>query len=193
VKLRLFLLVLPALPLAALALAGCGTQRMLACSDLAGTGVPVLADSRHIPYVDAGHTAYNSVPPTSGPHVPWIAAPGVYREQIPDEIQVHDLEHGHVLIQYAPATSRRDVDELERIARRHLRDVLVSPHDRLRAGIALTAWGRVEYLRSPDRRRIERFILNFSGRYDHGWQGGATSCGPGEGVAAAHRGGADAP
>jgi Protein of unknown function (DUF3105) len=172
-KLRLCLLVLCALPLAFL---GCGTERTVACSELPGTGVPVLADNHHIPYVDAAHTAYNSVPPTSGPHVPWVAAPGVYREPIPDEIQVHDLEHGHVLIQYARTTSRSDVDELESIARRHLHDVLVSPRDGLRAGIALTAWGRVEYLRAPDRRHIERFILDFAGRYDHGWRGDATSC-----------------
>jgi hypothetical protein len=162
-------------------------ERTFACGELPGTGVPVLADGRHIPYVEAAHAAYGTVPPTSGPHVPWVAAPGVYREPIPDEIQVHDLEHGHVLIQYARTTPRRDVDRLERIARRHLRDVVVAPYDGLRAGIALTAWGRVEYLRAPDPRRIERFVRAFAGRYDHGWQDGATGCGRGEVVAAAGR------
>jgi hypothetical protein len=170
----LCLLALCAVPLA---FVGCGAERTVACSELPGTGVPVLADNRHIPYVDAPHAAYDSLPPTSGPHVPWVAAPGVYREAIPAEIQVHDLEHGHVLIQYARTTPRSAVDELEDVARRHLHDVLVAPNDRLRSGIALTAWGRVEYLREPDRRRIERFVLDLAGRYDHGWQGGATSCG----------------
>jgi Protein of unknown function (DUF3105) len=175
-RLGLCLLALSALPLA---FVGCGAERTVACAELPGRGVPVLADNHHIPYVDAAHAAYDSVPPTSGPHVPWVAAPGVYREPIPDEIQVHDLEHGHVLIQYARTTSRDDVAELESIARRHLHDVLVAPNDRLRAGIALTAWGRVEYLRAPDRRRVEQFVLDLAGRYDHGWQGGATSCGGG--------------
>src|SRR5687767_13035743 len=43
------------------------------------------------------HVAYNSKPPTSGPHwmitgrapVPW----GIYKEPIADEAQLHNLEH----------------------------------------------------------------------------------------------------
>jgi hypothetical protein len=98
----------------------------------------------------------------------------VYREPIDHELQVHALEHGHVLVQYAPRTP--GIAELERVARRHPRDVVVAPYARLRSGIALTAWGRIERLERLDRERIERFVAALSGRYDHGWQDGAGTC-----------------
>jgi hypothetical protein len=127
---------------------------------------------RHIPYLGAEHEPYTSVPPTSGPHVPFTIAPGVYREQIPDELQVHALEHGHVLIQYASGTPSQVVDELENVARRYPREVVVAPYDDLQSGIALTAWGRIDFLESFDQERIDAFVDAFAGRYDHGYGDG---------------------
>lgn len=156
---------------AALASAACASSRPHpSCSRLPGAAVPVVPSIRHIPYPQASHVPYDSVPPTSGPHVPFTVAPGVYREQIADEIQVHALEHGHVLVQYAPNTASSVVDTLEDVARRFPRDVVLAPYDRLRSGIALTAWGRIERLSHPDTGRIDAFVTALAGRYAHGWR-----------------------
>src|SRR4029434_1312652 len=46
----------------------------------------------HIPSVDSPHVPYNSDPPTSGPHLPYIAPWGVHTRPIDRELQVHNLE-----------------------------------------------------------------------------------------------------
>jgi Protein of unknown function (DUF3105) len=137
---------------------------------LPGRAVPIVLSLRHIPYPQASHAPYDSVPPTSGPHVPFTVAPGVYREGIAEEIQVHALEHGHVLIQYAPATAPSTVRALEDVGRRFAREVVVAPYDRLGSGIALTAWGRIEWLRGLDTGKIDAFVTALAGRYTHGWR-----------------------
>jgi hypothetical protein len=146
-----------------------GTGGALPGAELPGLEVPTLP-SPHIPYLGAPHAPYNSLPPTSGPHVPQTVAPGVYREAIPDELQVHALEHGHILIQYSAATPAGEVRLLEAVARRDLRNVIVAPYEGLAQGIALTAWGRLEYLDATDPVAIDAFVRAFAGRYDHGWQ-----------------------
>lgn len=47
-------------------------------------------------HIDIGteHIAYNSNPPTSGPHYIQPANWGVYETTLPDEQLVHNLEHG---------------------------------------------------------------------------------------------------
>ena len=141
-----------------------------------GTDVAILPT----PHIHLGerHAPYDSVPPTSGPHHPDTVGTGVYREELREEIQVHVLEHGHVLVQYAPQLGAAEVRELERLGRRYPRDVVVAPYRRLaslaRRGrpIALTAWARIDRLASADERRISAFVRAYGGRYDHGeWRG----------------------
>jgi hypothetical protein len=139
-------------------------------ADLPGDEAPLLP-GRHIPYIGAEHEPYTTVPPTSGPHVPFTVAPGVYREEIPDQLQVHALEHGHVLVQYAPGTPADEVRALEDIARRFPRQVVVAPYPGLDQGIALTAWGRIDRLDTVDEDRIATFVEAFAGRYNHGFDG----------------------
>jgi len=140
-------------------------------------GVPqAFEGNAHIPYEGAPHEPYKTTPPTSGPHSAQIVAVGVYRDPVPEELQVHGLEHGHVFVQYAPGTSRSDVTALERLGRRHPRDVVVAPHPPLRQGIALTGWQRLQRLDSLDIEAIERFVTAVAGRFDHTWQRGATDC-----------------
>jgi hypothetical protein len=136
---------------------------------LPGKEVPTLS-SPHIPFIGAEHEPYNTVPPTSGPHIPFTIAPGVYREEIAEELQVHALEHGHVLIQYAPGTPADEVKAIEDVARRFPREVVVAPYAKLSGGIALTAWGRIDQLDHVDRHEIDAFVEAFAGRYHHGWR-----------------------
>ena len=160
-----------------LAVGGCGGERdvVSSCTDLPGRSV-ALQDSPHIAYTQADHEPFNSVPPTSGPHVPFTVATSLYDEAIPDEIQTHALEHGHVLVQYGPHVGDGDEKRLEDVARRYPRDVIVAPYSELGSGIALTAWGRIERLQRFDGARIEAFVEALSGRYNHGWSRGAEAC-----------------
>lgn len=135
---------------------------------LPGREVPILP-SPHIPYLGAPHAPYNSVPPTSGPHVPWVVMTGIYTQPIPDELGVHALEHGHINIQYAPGTPAAQVALLRAIALEFPRDVVLAPYPRLASGIALTAWGRIEILSRASRPAIVHFVTDLRGRYIHGW------------------------
>lgn len=107
---------------------------------LPGRAVDVL-DSPHVSPAQAASVRYDSLPPTSGPHYAFTVATGVYTSPVADGLTVHALEHGHVAIQYAPATPQDEVAALTRIARRYGADVVLAPYPELRHGIALTAWG----------------------------------------------------
>jgi hypothetical protein len=123
-----------------------------------GQAVPIM-ESPRLPHAGADHAPYTTLPPTSGPHLAWTVAAGVFRDPIADELQVHALKRGHVLIQYAPGTPQAVVAELESSARRYAGDVLVAPYDGLDQGIALTAWGWIETLEALDADRIEAFVV----------------------------------
>lgn len=143
-----------------------GDARPAPC--LPGDPVAIL-DSPHISQADAGSADYNSIPPTSGPHFPFTISPGVYREPVPEGLTVHAMEHGHVIIQYAPDIPDRDLAELDRLARRYGADVVLAPYPRLTGGIAITAWGRIDRLDRYDEGRLTDFITALRGRYNHGW------------------------
>lgn len=49
---------------------------------------------------DIAGVDYNSNPPTSGPHFPVWAKPGVYDRLISDGYLIHSLEHGYIVISY---------------------------------------------------------------------------------------------
>ena len=135
---------------------------------LPGRAVDVL-DSPHVSPAQAASVRYDSLPPTSGPHYAFTVATGVYTSPVPDGLTVHALEHGHVAIQYAPATPRDEVAALTGIARRYGADVVLAPYPELRHGIALTAWGRIELLDHYDPARVSAFVERLRGRYVHGW------------------------
>jgi hypothetical protein len=151
------------------------TPRVLPCSALPGQAEPPEGRS-HLPYLGAPHAPYRTEPPTSGPHLPWIIATGVYRAAIPEELQVHLLEHGNVLVQYPVDAPERLRQQLEAIVRMRPDKVVVAPYPKLRGGVALTAWQRLELLPGYDRPAIERFVTALAGRYDHGWVSGADAC-----------------
>lgn len=64
---------------------------------LAGQAVPDMG-RQHV--ADISNVAYNSNPPTSGPHFALWAKPGVYDRVVSDGYLIHSLEHGYVVISY---------------------------------------------------------------------------------------------
>ena len=121
----------------------------------------------HIQMPNEPHTPYNSDPPTSGPHLPYIAPWGIHTEPIVKELQVHNLEDGGVMVQYQCATPCPDlVDKLTQIVRRYETQVVLAPYPGMPTRIALTAWTRLDAFDAFDEARIVRFIRAYRG-IDH--------------------------
>jgi hypothetical protein len=132
---------------------------------LPGTFVPSLGNE-HIPTAESPHVPYNSNPPTSGPHLPYIAPWGIHTRPIPRELQVHNLEDGGVVINYKPECADRVLPALQTTVKRYPDHVLLAPYPDLDACIALTAWSRIDKLEALDERRVTRFIEAYRG-IDH--------------------------
>lgn len=124
----------------------------------------------HIDDANEAHEAYNSTPPTSGAHVGSNIAPwGVHDEQIPDELQVHNLEDGGVIIHYDPVRVDGDtIEKLREVTNKYASQVILEPYTKpvLSSPIVLTAWTRRLELSQLDEKRIEAFIQAYRG-IDH--------------------------
>ncbi len=113
------------------------------------------------------HEAYNSTPPTSGPHYPRWTSWGIKTEPVPDELQVHNLEHGGIMVQYncqakaAPvadcAALKKELESLVNVKPR----VIVAPHPKMDHPIALTSWGHLLVMDTFDRARAVAFINTY--------------------------------
>ena len=101
----------------------------------------------HIAEVTSPHGQYNSNPPTSGWHYgggtgPW----GVQTQPVPDELTVHNLEHGGVIIHYRQGLDQATVDQLTQLTRELQQQspciILVPrPADKMtESPIAVAAW-----------------------------------------------------
>jgi len=119
----------------------------------------------HVQTLGDPHEPYNSTPPTSGPHLPYIAPWGIHTRPIPNELQVHNLEDGGVVVQYN-CTCPEVVDKLAAIVRKYPTQVVLAPYPTMTSRLALTAWTRLETLDDVDEARIERFIRAYRG-IDH--------------------------
>ncbi|MGQ0848823.1 MAG: DUF3105 domain-containing protein [Actinomycetota bacterium] len=115
-------------------------------------------------HVDPSEPApqYNSNPPTSGPHAPSAAPCGIYRTPVSDVTQVHDLEHGVVIIQYAPTIDDADRAALEAFARDAGTHVIVAPREGMATPIAVTAWTQLMTLDAVDLPSIAAFYGRFA-------------------------------
>jgi hypothetical protein len=132
-----------------------------------GEPVPDMGN-QHIEEGTKSPVAYNSTPPTSGPHYGGLARWGIHTEPIPDELVVHNLEDGGVGIWYdCPEGCPDLVGQLESVAEHYHDGVLLAPYPGIDTRIALTAWNRIDRFDQFDEERIVRFIRAFRGADHH--------------------------
>jgi hypothetical protein len=131
--------------------AGCGEV-----TDV-GTYDPRTEDQAHIsdPSKMPSLSTYPSVPPASGPHNEITLGAGVYDTPPPIDRVIHSLEHGAVVVWYAPDASGEQLDALREFFSGPQGDrVIVAPYDypdqgnagRLPTGttMSLVAWHQVQ-------------------------------------------------
>src|SRR5262245_57514942 len=104
-----------------------------AAADLPGTKMPDQGNL-HITSETASHEEYNSDPPTSGPHLPYIAPWGAHTRPIPRELQVHNLEDGGVVVQYN-CECPEIVERLRTIVSAYDRQVILAPYPGMKSRI----------------------------------------------------------
>jgi hypothetical protein len=134
-------------------------------ADLPGTFVPSLGNA-HVQLATDPHPPYNSEPPTSGPHLPYLAPWGIHTRPIQQELQVHNLEDGGVMVQYNCECPEL-VAKLTEVVGRYKKYVILAPYPGMKSKIALTAWTRIDTLDEFDEARIVRFIEAYKGKDHH--------------------------
>ena len=133
------------------------------------TGGPVPLDpddgTDHIETNTPG-SGYSTRPATSGPH--WFdsqtsagtSAPadwGIYENPLPDEVLIHNLEHGGVGLHYnCPDGCDDVVAALKSVAPRT--QFILSPYPDMESKIAITGWRHHLFMETFDRAAIVEFI-----------------------------------
>src|SRR5258708_26017697 len=107
------------------------------------------------------HPAYNSNPPTSGWHYAAPAEWGIYQQTLPDEVLIHNLEHGGIWLSYRNTDDQQTIQQLSDIARRYPDHVILTPRLADDRPIAIAAWGHLLKLDAVD----TAVILDFINRY----------------------------
>jgi len=122
----------------------------------------------HIAEAQMGDFVYNTLPPTSGPHLGSLARWGVHDEPIPNELQVHNLEDGGVIVNYdCPEGCPDLVAQMEEVVEHYDEGVILAPYPGMDTRIALTAWQRIDQFEGFDAERIERFVHAYRGADHH--------------------------
>ncbi len=122
----------------------------------------------HIADIGADHPTYNSDPPTSGWHVGSLAAWGVYDYVVPDELVIHNMEDGGVILWYVlgtPDQNQERIGQLQDVARGY-RNTIIAPREGMPSAFALTAWQRLQRFDTVEPEAMRAFLDAFEG-VDH--------------------------
>jgi hypothetical protein len=115
--------------------------------------------------------AYNSDPPTSGPHTNELAAWGTYEpgDAPHDQRLIHNMEDGGVILWYRPAddadATNARLAALEDVTARYRR-VVIAPRPDMPTDFAMTAWQRLQRFDAIDPEGMGAFLAAFEG-IDH--------------------------
>jgi hypothetical protein len=139
---------------------------------LAAAGKDALARVESFPndgqvHVPIGtRVTYRTDPPTSGNHWERWVDPGRYSEVPPNEMLVHSLEHGHIVIYIERPTAEavRLLTLWSNIWRGSWDGIVVVPRPGLGSGVILTAWTKMLRQDAFDAAGAAAFIEAYRGR-----------------------------
>ena len=115
---------------------------------------------------DVDPEGYNTIPPTSGRHWDAWSACGFYNYPLPDELLVHNLEHGNIVISYNLADDVEVAELRAAVSAVPLAAefAIVRRYPRLPPGmVALAAWGALDRMLGVDAGRIAGFFEQYPG------------------------------
>lgn len=157
-----------ALLAAAVALAACGGSSLRDDPRLTEFDNEFTTDSQQhvgatveVPYeqIEGG------IPPYGGPHDGYTLPCGIYEDAVRVEQAVHSMEHGAVAIWWEPSRASQDeVEELSRIARRHLEAgdfTILAPLQGIGSKIVLASWGERMRLDAVEEDTIDAYFSLF--------------------------------
>ncbi|WP_409472504.1 DUF3105 domain-containing protein [Streptomyces sp. HC307] len=106
--------------------------------------------------------SYPVEPPVGGDHHQvWMNCNGdVYTEEIPNVNAVHSLEHGAVWVTYTSKAAEDDVDALAAKVRK-TPYTLMSPDEKQKDPIVLTAWGHQRTVTGADDPNVDKFFEKY--------------------------------
>lgn len=117
---------------------------------------------------DGTEIEYESEPPTSGPHYASPAPVELYRQVVPDEYLVHNLEHGHIVVFYSPSQlsdeSASKISELTGEYDGTWDAVVAAPRPEMENELTLTAWTYKLELDEYDEEMIDAFVDAYRGK-----------------------------
>lgn len=124
-----------------------------------------------------GSVDYETNPPTSGRHIGELVQAGIYDTVVPNEVAVHNMEHGFVIVWYSCtagtplndeqcATLRNELSAVVQPAVADGKFVVQSPNTAIDHRIALTAWQFLDAFDEFDAERVSTFIDTFWCHYD---------------------------
>jgi Protein of unknown function (DUF3105) len=101
---------------------------------------------------------YDLVPPVGGEHNPVPGTCGFYdTDAPPDELVVHDLEHGAIWIAFDPGLDDAQLETLRNLVAQQAK-VIATPVDGLATPLVVSAWTRQLHLDSADDPRLVQFV-----------------------------------
>lgn len=115
---------------------------------------------------------YNSSPPTSGNHWKSPGPTGVVTQPVPDERQVHNLEHGHAGIQYNGINADL-IDKLAAVVNGDPTKIFMAPRPALEKNqVAFTSWGHLLVCSNASDKVVavaQAFVKRFAGSGPEGF------------------------
>jgi hypothetical protein len=121
------------------------------------------------------HDAYNSDPASSGPHYADSSAPtqwGVYTQEVPEEVFIHNEEHGGIVVTYNPTLLPADqLKKLQALFAPPYRNkgfsptkAVVTPRTKDTHAIEIASWLYTLNLDKYDESTIMKYYLQHEGK-----------------------------
>jgi Protein of unknown function (DUF3105) len=114
---------------------------------------------------------YKTNPPTSGDHWSDAQSPtttGIHTDPVPNEELVHNLEHGHIEIQYLPTLPLAVLDQLKTLVNSDSSWYLLAPSTTIPDPVDITAWTHMQRCTTPNAHTVD-VIKAFHDKFkDHG-------------------------